>query len=152
VLDLLDLRYLRQLGDVERAVVERDAVRTVKVLGDDLHLAFAVLLDDRVKLIERPVADEYCSSVAEPQRTRIGNAARINLDLEPLRHLELVQRQLVGGRCERRRRYRGKSGRRSACSASLLPGLRRGRLLGKCRRSPKGERADRGRQKQPALV
>ena len=88
VLDPVDLRYLRQLGDVERAVVQGDAIRPIKVLGDDLHLAFAVLLDNRIELVERAVADEDGALVAHTERARIGQSAGVDLGLEARRQFQ----------------------------------------------------------------
>src|SRR6266705_2605732 len=51
VLDLLDLRDLVEFGNVERALVQGDAVRAMQARGDDLDLALAVLLDDGVYLV-----------------------------------------------------------------------------------------------------
>ena len=52
VLDLLDLRNFRELRDVQRAVLEGEAIRPIEARVDRLDLAFAVLLDDRVDLVE----------------------------------------------------------------------------------------------------
>ena len=106
VLDLVDLRELGQLHDVERAVLEGDAVRAVEPRGDDLHLALAALVDDGIDLVLQPRAHEHGALVAERERAGVGHAAGIDLDLESLRSLELVDRQLVGGGRERRGRDR----------------------------------------------
>jgi hypothetical protein len=118
VLDLVDLRQLRQFHDVERAVLEGDAVRPVEPRGDDLHLALAALVDDGIDLVLQPRANEHGALVAERERARIRHAAGIDLDLEALRHLDLVERQLVGRplraaepapeRASARREYRGR--------------------------------------------
>src|SRR6266566_6920815 len=46
--------------------------------------------------------------LAEPERARVVDAARIEIDRETLRRFELVERELVGGGRERRRRDRRK--------------------------------------------
>src|SRR5579883_2557304 len=51
VLDLLDLRYLGEFGDVERPVLEGDAVWPVETRGNDLDLALPVFVDDGIDLI-----------------------------------------------------------------------------------------------------
>jgi hypothetical protein len=66
VLDLLDLGDLRQLGDVERAVLEGDAVRTIEAGGQHLDLALAVLVDDGIDLVDQAAADEHRALVAQP--------------------------------------------------------------------------------------
>src|SRR4030095_2134841 len=99
-----DLRDLAELGDVERALVQGDAVGPMQAGGDDLHLALAVLGDQRVNLVLQAARDEDGPLVAEPQRPGVGNAGRIDLDLETLWERELVERQLVGRRRQRRRR------------------------------------------------
>ena len=141
VLDLVDLRDLRQLGDVECAVMQRDAVRTIEVLGDDLDLAFAALVDNRVELVQGPVADKHGALVAQAQRARVRDAAGVDFDLEPLRHLQLVDRHFVGRGRERRRRDRGQFD--VGARAPLGPRRRRfvGGLL--CQDRPSGDqRAD----------
>src|SRR5215468_7748708 len=64
VLDLLRLRDLRQLGDVERAVLEREAVRSIETRVEHLDLALAVLLDDGMHLVDQAAADEHSALVA----------------------------------------------------------------------------------------
>src|SRR5262245_3235129 len=75
VFDLFELRNFGAFGDVERALVEGEAVRPVQARGDDLELAFSILLDDGVNLVEEAVADEDRALLAEPQRARIRHAA-----------------------------------------------------------------------------
>ena len=106
VLDLVDLRHLRQFGDVERAVLEGDAVRPVHIGVERLDLAFAVLVGDGVDLADQARADEHRALVAEHERARVRHARGIDLDVEAGRHLQLGGRQLVGGGGERRRRDR----------------------------------------------
>src|SRR5262249_53816395 len=93
---------LGAFGDVERTVEECETVWPVQAGGDDLSLTFAVLVDDRIDLIEDAVADEHGTLVTEPQRARIGDTAGIDLDLKTLGQLELRGRQLVWWRRERR--------------------------------------------------
>ena len=98
VLDVVDLGDLRQLGDVERAVVIGEPVRPIEPGGDRLELGLAVLLDDGGDLVAEAGADEHGALVADAQRARIGDAAGIDLDVEAGRQLELGGRQLVGRR------------------------------------------------------
>src|SRR5262245_58603058 len=99
VLDALQLGNARALGDVERALVEGEAVRPIQARGNDLDLALAARLGDRIDLVEQAVADEDGALVAEPQGAGVGDPAGIDLDLEALGQLELPDRQLVlGGR------------------------------------------------------
>src|SRR5262249_51584294 len=69
----------------------------------DFELAFSILLDDGIDLVEEAVADEDRALVAEPQRARIRHAAHEHFDLESLRQLELRDRQFVRGHGEGRR-------------------------------------------------
>ena len=85
VLDLLDLGDLRQLGDVERAVLEGEPVRTMQARRDDLDLALAALVDEGMDLVLQAAADEHRSLVALAQRARVRHAAGIDLDIEALR-------------------------------------------------------------------
>ena len=110
ILDLVDLGDLREFGDVERAVLERDAVRPVEAGGQHLDRALAVLVDDGIDLVDEAAADEHRALVAFGQRTRIGHAGGVDLDVETRRHLELCNRQLVRGRRNRRRRDRRQLG------------------------------------------
>jgi len=96
VVNLVDLVDLGEFGDVQRAVMERDAVGPVEAGGQHLDLAFAVLVGDRIDLVDEAAADEHRALVALGQRTRIGHAGGVDLDVEAGRHLELGQRQLVG--------------------------------------------------------
>ena len=67
ILDLVDLRDLAQLGDVERAVVERDTVRPVKASQQRPDLPLAVLVDDRIDPVEHAGADKNGPPVADAQ-------------------------------------------------------------------------------------
>src|SRR5262249_1456791 len=59
VLDVFELGDAGAFGDVERALVEGEAIRSVEARCDDLHLALTVALDDRVHLVEQAIADEH---------------------------------------------------------------------------------------------
>ena len=111
VLDLVDLGDLREFGDVERAVLERDAVGPMEARRKRLDRSLAVLVGDGIDVADEAAADEHRALVAFGQRTRIGHAGGINFDVETRRQLELGERQLVRGRRNRRRRDRGKLGR-----------------------------------------
>ena len=81
-LDILDHRDLVDLGDEERAVVESDAVRRMQPFGQDLDLALAVPVDDRIDAVEHPGADKYGALVVDPHRARTGKPQPIELDVE----------------------------------------------------------------------
>ena len=71
VLDLVDLGDLREFGDVERAVLEGEAVGAMQARGDRLDLALAVLVDDGIDL-----ADEAaCRRTRCPCRLRASERA-----------------------------------------------------------------------------
>src|SRR5262249_52534767 len=106
VFDVLDFRDLGQLGDIERPLMQDDAVRAIEPGRDDLDFALSVLVDDGVDLVLDAARHEYRALVAEPKRPRIIDAARINVDRETLRRFELVERELVGGGRGRRRHGR----------------------------------------------
>src|SRR5262249_41253200 len=65
-LDLFELGNFGAFSDVERAGVEGEAVRPVQARGDDFELAFSVLLDDSIALVEQAVADEDRALLPEP--------------------------------------------------------------------------------------
>jgi hypothetical protein len=67
VLDVLDLGDLRKLGDVERALVVCETIRTIEALGNRLDLGLAILLDDGCDLVAQARADEHRAFVADPQ-------------------------------------------------------------------------------------
>ena len=94
-----------QLGDIQRTVMERDAVWPIQPLGDHLHGRFRPIgaRHHRIHLVQQPVADEHRPRRRNRQRTRIRHPGRIRLDLEPGRHLELAGRH-VGRRSRQRRR------------------------------------------------
>src|SRR6266446_10027492 len=89
VLDLLNLRDLRELGDVESAVGERETVRPVEARVERLDLASARLLVDGVDLVKETCTNEHGALVALAQRTRIRDTACIELDLKALGCLEI---------------------------------------------------------------
>ena len=143
VLGLLDLGDFRQLRDVKRAALEGEAVRPIEPRVERLDLAFSALVDDGVDLVEKPAADEHRALVPLPHRARIAHARRIDFDLESLRQLELVHRQLVGGGRNRRRRDGSKLCADRGIGPALSPRRRRSRwrsrrrgglsrLLGEC--------------------
>ena len=66
VLDLLQLGDAGAFGDVERAVVEGEAVRPVEAGRDHLDLALAVAVDHRIDLVEHAVADEQRAAFGQP--------------------------------------------------------------------------------------
>ena len=161
VLDLFDLRNSGELRDVQCAVLEGEAVWPIQPRVDRLDLALSAPVDDGIDLVEQAAADEHRALVPLPQRARIAYARRIELDLEALRRLQLLERQLVGSgrnwrRCDWRkrdpnRRFRpplspGRSGGRSSwggCRGGS--GLRR-RLLRNCRPSGEGRGNGSGAQ------
>src|SRR5262245_41282313 len=51
VFDVFDFRDLGELGDVERALVQDDAVRAIEPGGEDLHLALSAFVDDGVDFV-----------------------------------------------------------------------------------------------------
>ena len=51
VFDVLDFRDLGYLGDIERALVQDDAVGAMEPGGDDLHLAFSASFDDGINFV-----------------------------------------------------------------------------------------------------
>src|SRR5439155_5759768 len=110
VLDLVDLGDLRQLGDVERAVLEGEAVRTVEAGGQHLDLALAVLVDDGIDLVDQATADKHRTLVAHGKRARVCHPCGIDLDVEAGWHFELRRRQFVRRRGYRRRRIRREPG------------------------------------------
>src|SRR5262249_16355404 len=112
VFDVFDFRDLGELGDVERALVQDDAVRPMESGGDDLDFALSVLVDDGVDLVLDAARHEYRALVAEPKRARVSDAARIDIDREPLRRLELSNWQLVG----RSRNWRRRDWRKLLCA------------------------------------
>ena len=105
-LDIVDLRDLVDLGDVERTVVEGDAVGRMQPARQHLDLTLAVLVDQRIDLVEQTAADENGALVADPQRARIADPAGIDLDMEVRGQFQLGLRQLVGGGGDRRRKDR----------------------------------------------
>src|SRR5215831_2591042 len=92
VLYLLNLRDLCELGDVEGAVGESEAVRAIKARVKRLDLAFGVLVSDRVDLIQDAAAHKHGALVALAQRTRIGETACIDFDLKALGCFQLLSR------------------------------------------------------------
>src|SRR6185503_11118024 len=67
VFDLLNLRNLRELGDVECAVVESEAVGPIESRVERLDLAPAGLVIDDIDLVQDAAADEHGALIALPQ-------------------------------------------------------------------------------------
>src|SRR2546422_4889703 len=127
----LDARHLgdpRDLGDVERPVLEGYAIGQVEALGDDLDLALPALVHDRVDVAGDAAAHEERALVAPGHGARVVDPARPHRDLEAGWDLDLVDLELT----ERRGCRRLGDGRqhrvRHAGGLTLLPGWRR--LLG----------------------
>ena len=152
VLDVFDLRDLGQLGDVECAVVKGDPIRAVQALGDDPDLAFAGLVDNGINLVQEPRADEQRALVPLSQRARIGDAAGVDLNPEPVGKLKLIERQLVRGGGNRRRRDRRERRTAGSFGPTLLPGWRWNRLLlGGCGACSQETSDHSGEQQRPPL-
>src|SRR5262249_20711120 len=83
-IDVLAFRHLGLVSDVVRALVDDDAVRAMESGGDDFDFALSVLVDDGVDLVFDAARHEYRALVAEPKRARVVDAARIDVDREPL--------------------------------------------------------------------
>src|SRR6266566_6517120 len=64
VLDLLNLRDLRDLGEVERAVGESEAVRPIESRVERFDLASASLVSDGIDLVREAGANEHGALVA----------------------------------------------------------------------------------------
>ena len=80
------------LGDVERTILESDAVRQIEALGDRLDLAAAALVDDRIDVAGDTARDEQRSPVTPRHHARVVDAVRPELDL---RHLDPVDGNLA---------------------------------------------------------
>src|SRR5215469_12816405 len=128
-LDLLNLRDLRELGDVEGAIGESEAVRAIESRVQRLDLAFTRLVSDGVDLIQDAAAYEYGALVALPQRTRIGETACIDFDLKTLGRFQLLGRQSVDRRWKWRRYDRCELGPNCRLRPALRP---RRRGFGRC--------------------
>ena len=115
-LDVVELHDAVDLAHVESAIAERDAARLVQPLGngDDLiGLVVAVLIDhgvDRVAGGLVAAANEDGAFAAEGHLAGIGDAGGKQLDLEPGRHLDLLERQARRGRGLRHHACRGRRG------------------------------------------
>src|SRR6266446_6395003 len=140
VLDLFDLRNSGELRDVQYAVLEGEAVWPIQPRVDRLDLALFAPVDDGIDLVEQAAADEHRALVPLPQRARIAYARRIELDLEALRRLQLLDRQLVGGGRNWRRYDWRKRDPQSPLQAVLEPRAERRQVqLG---RLPRGQRVE----------
>ncbi len=103
--------------EVERALVELDAVGQEELFGERLHFTLAALVDDRVELARHEQrAHEHRALVALAEPAGVENLRRVHLDLEALGHLHLGDRELVGRRRDReggdRRHLRARTGLR----------------------------------------
>src|SRR5215471_1978152 len=92
VLDLLNLRDLRELGDVEGAVGESEAVRPIESRVQRPDLAPAGLVSNGVDLVQDAAAHEHGALVALPQRTRIGETTCIDFNLKAFGCFQLLSR------------------------------------------------------------
>jgi len=114
----------RQLGDVEGAVAEGDAVRHVEPLVDDVHrlaVAVAIGLDQRVDPARvLPRADEEGAAGREGQRAGARQVGRVDRHREALRQLQAAERQVVvrGGGRSSGRVGRGTGRRRGGLGAA----------------------------------
>src|SRR5262249_49121788 len=131
-LDLLNLRDLRELGDVEGAVGESEAVRAIESRVECLDLASASLVCNGVDLVQDTAAHEQGALVALAQRTRIGETACIDFDLKARGCFQLRDRQFVGGCWEWGRHDGREIGANCCLRATPRPwwgGLTRGRYV-----------------------
>ena len=97
-LDVVVAEHLVDREHVERAVLEGEPVRLGQALQQNLGLALAVLVGDRIDAADDARAHEDRALVALHHGARAGMAAGTELGLEARRQLDLVERQLVGGR------------------------------------------------------
>ena len=104
VLDLVVAIDLVDREHVERAVLECEAVGLRQALDDSLGLALAVLVRDGIDAPDDPRAHEHGALVAHHHGAGARMAARPDLGLEACRQLDLVDRQLVDRRGDRRDR------------------------------------------------
>src|SRR5262249_30288912 len=149
-LDAFHLRDAMDLSDVERAVLEGDAVRQVEAFRDRLHLARAAFVDHGVDVAGHAAGYEQRALVAPGHDPRVVDAASPELDLEALRYLDLADGDLARGL---RRRWLGDRRERGALHVlrlSLLPRRRRRRLLGGDQAGHEENGSDEGeRQREP---
>ena len=85
--DVVNPGNLVQLGDIERAIMDGDAVRPVQPCQYRFDLGPAIAAGHRIDPVEQPSTDKHRSPIADPQRARLGHAARKDLDMEVLRQL-----------------------------------------------------------------
>ena len=86
-LDVVNLGNLVQLGDIERAIMDGDAVRPAQLRQYRFDLGPTTAVGHRIDPVEQPSADKHRSPIADPQRARLGHAAGKDLDVEVLRQL-----------------------------------------------------------------
>src|ERR1700730_8535481 len=121
------------LGNVERALAERDSIRRVEALENGLDLALAVSINHRVHVLGEAVAHEHGALVAERERARLGNAIDPDFHLESCRHFQLVDRKPARRPACHLRRKRVQGRLRLLWWTALLPRWRCGRC-GRLRR------------------
>ena len=51
IFDVFDFGDLGELGDIERPLVQDDAVRAIEARRDDLHFAFSAFVDDGINFV-----------------------------------------------------------------------------------------------------
>ena len=105
-LDVVVAQDAVDLGDVEVAVAERDAVRHVEAAVERQHavgLLVAVVVEHRVDVAEPAGADEERPVRTQRQLPRVRDVGRVDLDGEAVRQGQLVELRtaVLGG--ERRR-------------------------------------------------
>jgi hypothetical protein len=83
IVNLVDLGDLGELRDEQRTVVEGNAVRPIQAGRQHLDLALALLVGDRIDLVDKAAADEHRALVALRQRARVRHAGSIDLDGKP---------------------------------------------------------------------
>src|SRR5215472_16856780 len=87
VLDVLDLRYFIQLGDIERTVFEGQTIGPEQRAGEQrLHLAFAIFFRNRIDTVEQARTYENRSFVAARERSRVHHPTGVDFELKALRH------------------------------------------------------------------
>src|SRR5262249_14076013 len=122
VLDTHHLRDARDLGDVERTVLEGDTVGQVETLRDRLDLTVTALVEHGVDVAGHAAADEQRALVAPRHHARVVDTVRPERSLEAWRDLELVDGNLTRWRGGRRLGDRRQGRVRHARRLTLLPG------------------------------
>ena len=86
-LDVIEAQDAPDLGDVEGAGMEGDAVRRLQVPGDDVHAAAAG--GYRIDTVA-DAADEKRAALAERERARTAHVVRVHADAKAGRQPDLV--------------------------------------------------------------